>query len=322
MNFLILIFCIGVSMKNETQLKTPVVLIIFNRPNTTKEVFDVVRQARPSKLLVIADGPRAHKPTDAQKCAAVRAIIDQVDWDCEVLTNYADTNLGCGRRVSSGLDWVFETVEEAIILEDDCVPHPTFFRFCEEVLERYRDDERVMMITGTNVLPKLDIHESYLFSRYFNIWGWATWRRAWKKYDFSMTDWERLRAQKQVWYFYPQPYMVKHVTEMFDLIYAKRIDSWDIQWFYCCLFNNGLCVVPRVNLVSNIGLVGTHTTYGMDDPFLPTFALDVENIIHPQEVFANAVYDDALFEGRIKRSLLGRVRRRIASLWRQIQSGR
>lgn len=296
------------------QSQTSVVFLIFNRPDTTARVFETIRRAQPPRLFVIADGPRPDHPSDAEKCATARSVIDQVDWDCEVLTNYADTNLGCGRRVSSGLDWVFEMVEEAIILEDDCVPHPTFFRFCEEVLERYRDDERVMMITGTNVLPKLDIHESYLFSRYFNIWGWATWRRAWKKYDFSMTDWERLRAQKQVRYFYPQPYMVKHVTEMFDLIYAKRIDSWDIQWFYCCLFNNGLCVVPRVNLVSNIGMVGTHTTDGMDDPSLPTFALDVENIIHPQKVFANVLYDDALFERRIRIPLLGRVQGKIVAL--------
>jgi len=300
------------------QSQTSVVFLIFNRPDTTARVFETIRRAQPPRLFVIADGPRPDHPSDAEKCATARSVIDQVDWDCEVLTNYADTNLGCGRRVSSGLDWVFETVEEAIILEDDCVPHPTFFRFCEEVLERYRDDERVMMITGTNVLPKLDIHESYLFSRYFNIWGWATWRRAWKKYDFSMTDWERLRAQKQVRYFYPQPYMVKHITKMFDLAYQNRIDTWDVQWFYCCLFNNGLCAVPCVNLISNIGMVGTHTRPGMDDPSVPTFALDVENIIHPDQVFANVLYDDALFERRIKTPVWKRMRLKIIALRRRV----
>jgi len=307
---------------SDFHLSTPVAFIIFNRPDTTAQVFEAIRQAEAPQLLVIADGPRPDRLDDVEKCAAARSVIDQIDWDCEVLTNYADTNLGCGRRVSSGLDWVFETVKEAIILEDDCVPHVTFFRFCEELLERYRDDERVMMITGTNVLPKLDIRESYIFSRYFNVWGWATWRRAWRKYDSNLTDWERLKTQKQVAYFYPQSYMVKHVTTMFDLAYHNRIDTWDIQWFYSCVFNNGLCVVPRVNLISNIGLVGTHTTDGMDDPSLPTVSLDVENIVHPRKVFANVLYDDALFEKRIKMSLVGRAQRKIIALRGRLRSAR
>ena len=151
---------------------TPVAFIIFNRPDTTKRVFAEIAKARPPKLLVIADGPRADHPADVEKCAAVRAIIDGVDWDCEVLKNYSDVNLGCKRRVSSGLDWVFDTVEEAIILEDDCLPHPTFFRFCEEMLEKYRDDKRIAMISGDNLqFGRKRTGYSYYFSRYPHIWG-------------------------------------------------------------------------------------------------------------------------------------------------------
>ncbi|MEW5957810.1 MAG: glycosyltransferase family A protein [Chloroflexota bacterium] len=282
------------------QLQTPVAFLVFNRPDTTEQVFKAIAQTRPPQLLVVADGPRPNRPGEAEKCAAVRRIIERVDWPCEVLTNYAETNLGCGRRVSSGLDWVFETVEEAIILEDDCLPHPTFFRFCQELLERFRDDERVMMITGTNYLLQLDIPASYLFSRYFSVWGWATWRRAWQTYNFNMAGWEKLKAQQQVKYFYPQAYMVKYVSNMFDAVYNHQIDTWDVQWFYCCLFNNGLSAVPRVNLISNIGVVGTHTSEGGEDLPLPTFALEVDRLVHPKQVFADRLYDHRMFEARIK----------------------
>ncbi|MEW6491011.1 MAG: glycosyltransferase family 2 protein, partial [Cyanobacteriota bacterium] len=164
-------------------MKTPVVFIIFNRPDTTQKVFEAIRQAHPPLLFVIADGPRPNKPGEDQKCAATRAIIDQVDWDCEVLTNYSEINLGCERRVSSGLNWVFDTVEEAIILEDDCLPHPTFFSFCEELLDYYRNDQRVMVITGQNVqFGRKRTDYTYYFSRYNHCWGWASWRRAWRSY--------------------------------------------------------------------------------------------------------------------------------------------
>jgi hypothetical protein len=159
-------------------VNTPIAFFIFNRPDTTARVFEAIRQAQPSKLLVVADGPRSTRPGEAEKCAATRAIIDQVDWECEVLTNYSDVNLGCRHRVSSGLDWVFEQVEEAIILEDDCLPHPTFFRFCEELLEWYRHDHRIVAISGDNFQNGHQSGEfSYYFSRYVHIWGWATWRR-------------------------------------------------------------------------------------------------------------------------------------------------
>src|SRR4028118_433764 len=180
-------------------MKTPVVLIIFNRPAQTEKVFEVIRQAKPPKLLVIADGSRAERPGEAEKCAAARAVIDRVDWDCEVFKNYSDVNLGCDPRISSGLNWVFETVEEAIILEDDCVPHPTFFRYCEELLERYRHDARVMNISGQNVLfGRHRTEYSYYFSRYTLCWGWASWRRAWQYFDVDVKLWPEIRDQNLI----------------------------------------------------------------------------------------------------------------------------
>ncbi|KCZ72175.1 hypothetical protein ANME2D_01579 [Candidatus Methanoperedens nitroreducens] len=236
------------------KLKTPVAFIIFNRPDTTRRVFAEIAKAGPRKLLVIADGPRADHPEDAEKCAAVRAIIDNVDWDCEVLTNYSDVNLGCKRRVSSGLDWVFDTVEEAIILEDDCLPHPTFFRFCEELLEKYRNDKRIAMISGDNFqFGRKRTKYSYYFSRYPHIWGWASWRRAWKNYDVDMKLWPEIRdggwlqdllgAKISVWYW----------KNRFENVYKGKIDTWDYQWAFSCWIQNALTVIPDVNLVSNIG---------------------------------------------------------------------
>ena len=181
------------------QLSIPVAFIIFNRPDTTARVFEEIRRAQPPQLLVIADGPRLNHPEDVEKCAAARAIIEQVDWDCKVLRDFAESNMGCKQRVSSGLDWVFGTVQEAIILEDDCLPHPTFFQFCQELLKHYRDDTRIMAINGTNVLGKwkADIQD-YHFSYHGGVWGWASWRRAWEYYDASMSMWNDAEVRKRI----------------------------------------------------------------------------------------------------------------------------
>ena len=244
---------------SDFQLKTPVAFIIFNRPDTTKRVFAEIAKARPSKLLVIADGPRADYPDDAEKCTAVRNIIEEVDWDCEVLINYSDVNLGCKHRVSSGLDWVFDTVEEAIILEDDCLPHPTFFRFCEEMLNYYRFDTRILHIGGTNPITNDLMSNTYYYSKYNRIWGWATWRRAWKYFDPEIKLWKDVR-KKRLHYQLFRPNEAKYWEKRWDDVYHNRVDTWDFQWFFCRLMQ-GKAIIPCTNLVSNIGFGedATHT---------------------------------------------------------------
>lgn len=245
------------------KLKTPVVFMIFNRPDTTKVVFEAIRAARPPKLLVIADGPRDDKPGEWYKCEATRQIIDGVDWECEVLKNYSETNLGCARRVSSGLDWVFENVEEAIILEDDCVPHQTFFRFCEELLERYRNDSRIMVVSGNNFqFGRRRNSDSYYFSRYNHCWGWATWKRAWRYFDFEMKLWPEIRDQGWLNDILLDSVSVDYWTQIFEFVYNGCIDSWAYRWTFSCWIQNGLSILPNVNLVSNIGFSdeATHTT--------------------------------------------------------------
>jgi tetratricopeptide (TPR) repeat protein/predicted O-methyltransferase YrrM len=243
------------------QLKTPVCLIIFNRPDTTEKVFEAIRQAKPPKLLVIADGPRADRPEEAEKCTAARAIINRVDWDCEVLTNYSDINLGCRKRVSSGLNWVFDLVEEAIILEDDCLPHPTFFRFCEELLERYRHNEQIMVISGDNFqFGRKRTEYSYYFSRYNHIWGWASWRRAWRLYALEMKRWPEVRDGNWLIDILQDAPAVAHWSTIFQSSYTG-IDTWDFAWTFACWIHNGLSILPNVNLVSNMGFdsEATHT---------------------------------------------------------------
>jgi hypothetical protein len=243
-------------------MKTPIAFLIFNRPETTAEVFESIRRAKPAKLLIVADGPRTDRAGEAEKCALARAIIDRVDWNCEVLTNYSDVNLGCRERISSGLKWVFDTVEEAIILEDDCVPHPTFFPYCEELLDRYKDDERVMVISGQK--SQIQYHRtqySYSFSRYFHVWGWASWRRAFQNFDARLDLWPEIRDSDFLKDLLIDERTVKYWSDIFQGVFDGKINTWDYQWLFACWIRSGLMILPSVNLISNIGCTveATHT---------------------------------------------------------------
>jgi hypothetical protein len=270
-----------------TNLATPIALIIFNRPDTTARVFAEVARARPSQLLVIADGPRLDRPGEAEQCAATRKIIEQVDWPCDVLTNFADANMGCKRRVSSGLTWVFEHVEAAIILEDDCIPHPSFFRFCAELLEHYHADDCVMMISGDNFQNGMRRGDaSYYFSRYCHVWGWASWRRAWQHYDVEMADWPTMRERGLMGNILDDGGQARRWSKTFDIIHSGVVDTWDVQWMYACWRQQGLSIIPNVNLISNIGFRpdATHTK-NESDRFaeLPAEPMNFP-LHHPSEV--------------------------------------
>lgn len=281
-------------------MKTPVAFIIFNRPDTTERVFEEIRRARPPKLLIIADGPRLNRLGESEKVAATRAIVEQVDWECEVSKNYSDTNLGCKRRVTSGLDWVFQTVEEAIILEDDCLPHPTFFRFCEVLLEKYRGDERIMHVSGNNFQYGQKRSEaSYYFSRYPHVWGWASWRRAWRHYDVQIMRWVCAESQNVFLSDFTNPAEKRFWKAKWNGVCMGMIDTWDFQWVFACMEKRSLSIVPNINLVSNIGfgLDSTHTvnlsvfanvpTDTMEFPLVPPqlFMRDVEADKHTGDLF-------------------------------------
>ena len=239
-------------------MQTPVVFIIFKRPDTTQKVFEAIRQAKPPQLLVIADGPRKDKLGEDELCSVTRAIIDQVDWECEVLKNYSDVNLGCKQRVSSGLDWAFNQVEEAIILEDDCLPDLTFFRFCEELLSEYRHDERIMMISGSNYSVKWKSeNQSYHFSLGNSIWGWASWRRAWQHYDVKMKLWSDPEIKNKVRDITADEIVYHYKTRGFNLAASGQDDDWAFAWDLAKLLQSGLTIFPSINLISNLGVDST-----------------------------------------------------------------
>lgn len=275
------------------RLNTPVAFLIFNRPDTTAKVFAEIAKARPAKLLVVADGPRTDRPKDKQKCFEARAIIDRVDWDCEILTNYSDINVGCKKRVSSGLDWVFSTVEQAIILEDDCLPHPTFFRFCEELLTRYQDDERIAILSGNNFqFGKRRTEYSYYFSIYPHIWGWASWRRAWSLYDVSMRSWPEIRDGGWIYDIFGDRRTGRYWTNIFEKTYRNEVDAWAYQLAFSLWTKGGLTVLPNGNLVSNIGfgVEATHTSRGNIFANLPVEPMGFP-LRHPPFVIRDTLAD-------------------------------
>lgn len=244
-------------------LSVPIVFLVFNRPELTAQVFTRICDARPSRLFVVADGPRPGHAADKEKCRQVRELIERgIDWECEVVRDYSASNLGCGRRVASGLTNAFKQVEEAIILEDDCLPDPSFFRFCAELLERYRNEPKVGLVSGSHHrLEPSPCRESYYFCRYGNIWGWATWRRAWQKFDYAMSDWPQWREAGGVERLFPQSEVRAFWRKIWDETAAGKYDTWDYQWTYCYMRHGMLGALPRAALIENIGFGSgaTHT---------------------------------------------------------------
>ena len=238
--------------------------MIFNRPDLTQKVFEAIARAKPKQLFVVADGPRFS--TDLEKCNQARSVVDRIDWSCDVFKNYSETNLGCGHRISSGIDWVFSHVEEAVFLEDDTLPVDSFFPYCQELLERYRHDDRIMTINGNNFQSgRIKTKYSYHFSKYCSCWGWSSWRRAWKHYDFEMKTWPGFKRAGMMEMICPDLIEQRFWTRLFDSMYKnpEAIDTWDHQWKYACWSQNGLAIMPNVNLVANIGLGrkdASHTT--------------------------------------------------------------
>ena len=288
-------------------LNTPIAIFIFQRPDLTARVFDAIRSVRPKTLLIVADGPSPGNKEQKLLVQQTRNVVKQINWPCHVLQNFAQHNMGCKHRMSSGLDWVFANVQEAIILEDDCLPSNGFFHYCEQLLTRYRDDPRVSSISGTKVhCPHATSEYSYFFSKYFHCWGWASWRRVWQQYDLQMRDW-------------PLAYrsgLLKHVADSYDeQCYWARIldkqfhghfDTWDYQMVFNCWKLGGLTALPVVNLVSNIGFDnrGTHTLDQQDR--LANYPIsDLGTLHHPPDIERHIVADQMTFRHAFGHDLHG-----------------
>lgn len=281
-------------------LDVPIAFVTFNRPGPTKKSFQQIRSARPSKLFLISDAPRADRPGETELVQECRRIVDQVDWPCDVHKIYATANMGCGRRISSGISEAMEQVDRLIILEDDCVASPSFFPYCDELLDRYQDDQRVMAITGNNFQMGVQrTRASYYFSKYPHCWGWATWRRAWKHFQLDIPDWPEFRDSGHLAAICTGSREIEYWTKIFDNVHAGKSDSWAYPWTFCCWLHHGLTALPSVNLVSNIGFGedATHTQKTIPMSSLPAGTMDT--IVHPNSVArhfaADSFTDDLLF---------------------------
>ena len=272
----------------------PVLILAFNRPNTTARVFEALRAVRPAQIFFAVDGPRQEKPDDAGRVARVRELTATVDWQSDVQTLFRPRNLGCKHAVSQAITWFFEHVDEGVVMEDDCVPHPSFFPFARELLERYRDDERVMAISADNFLRGArKTQYSYYFSRYLHIWGWATWRRAWRHYDHAMRQWPQLRDSGWLTDLLGDRAAASYWTQIFDETYGERNMSWGYRWMFSAWRQSGLSINPSVNLVSNIGF-GDSATHAVqhDNPLaaLPVQPMEFP-LRHPPEVIRDKEAD-------------------------------
>jgi len=234
-----------------------VLLIAFNRPDTARRVFEAIRLAKPDRLFIACDGARPHKAGEQESVDQVRALARQVDWPCEVSTRFPETNLGCGRGVSSAIEWFLQEAGEGIILEDDCLPTPAFFRFSAVMLDRYRDDARVGLIAGSNMAPPVDLRTSYGFSRAIACWGWATWRRTWDAYKLQVAP----IAPDEPWVRHMHPNTVRMLQKTILRTAGGDLHTWDYQLMVQLLRNNQLTAVPGQNLILNIGFDGAGTHF-------------------------------------------------------------
>ncbi|MGE3949411.1 MAG: glycosyltransferase family 2 protein [Blastocatellales bacterium] len=279
-------------------LDTPVAFFIFNRPDLTEIVFKSIAEAKPRKLFVIADGPRNEE--ESIKCRQARDVIEKVDWDCEVIKRYSDVNLGCGKNISSGISWVFDNADKAIIIEDDTLPVPTFYDFCDTLLNYYYDDERIMHISGTNVqMGQQRTSYSYYFSKYNHGCAWATWRRAWKYYDYDMKSWPEFKKQGLLQQICEDQIEVEFWLRIFDNMSSEdRIDTWDYQMNYSMWSQGGLAILPSVNMTTNLGFRAdaTHTIVDDGNPIANLPSHDIEQIDHPPFVVRHREADKYTFD--------------------------
>ncbi len=293
--------------------ETPILLITFNRPGHTAEVLAQIKKQMPRYLYIFQDGPRESVPEDVEKCNSVKELIKkEVNWDCELKTLYSLENMGCGFGPEKAITWFFDHVEEGIILEDDCFPAQSFFSFCSLMLNKYRYNEKIYMITGTNFLLKWKDHKySHIITLMGNHTGWASWKRAWKSFDYQMLSWNTEEGKNKIRELLKREYYY-HYSDLFDKYVNYQLnDIWDYQWLFARWLNGGKTIVSTKNLISNIGFdpEGTHTlSYNSMMAKLPVFEMDLKSLILPTKV--DKCYDWIIFERYVnprKRTIVKRI---------------
>jgi hypothetical protein len=294
--------------QGECTLSTPVLFLTFNRFDTTKRVFAEIRKAKPRELFIASDGPRKNKEGEEQLVREIRQyVLSNIDWNCNVKTLFREKNLGCKYAVSGAIDWFFTNVDQGIILEDDCLPNQSFFKFCQKMLEVYKNNKRIMHISGTNIMEE-SAGNDYFFSQLYNVWGWATWRRAWRYYDVDVKSWPKFRKSGGMKKFSIDLLDNIENTVGMEKLYRGETNTWDYQWAFCCILHNGLSIIPKYNLITNIGFGGggTHT-----NDFVKNMTLKRKPLKFPLRINNNVVSSKQyrvsarkfFGKGRIKRFL-------------------
>lgn len=310
--------------KLAAMFSVPIAFVIFNRPDHAAESFQRIREIRPSRLFIISDASRLGIRGESELVQQSRQVTEQIDWQCEVTRIYADENMGCGKRISSGVSTAMEHVDRLIVLEDDCIADPTFFSYCDELLKHYEDDERVMSITGNNFQNgALRGAGSYYFSKYPHCWGWATWRRAWSFFDLSASAWPDFRDSGLLRTHCHHPRELEYWTEIFNRVHEGRSQSWAFPWVLACWMNHGLTAIPQRNLVSNIGFGenSTHTRKSNGQANIATESMN--ELIHPESVhrdfMADQYTDENVFSGTQRRDAFKRIEKTIQKYYKMTQ---
>jgi hypothetical protein len=276
----------------------PILLIIYNRPDVLSSVFRIIQEIKPSKIFVAADGPKDNDMLDIAKCNQTRKVVeDNINWNCQVEKLYSDINLGCQLGPAKAIDWFFDNVDKGIILEDDCVADLSFFPFCAELLDKYQDDERIMMISGNNVISKWDNDASYVFSKIGSCWGWATWKRAWNKFDVHMKLFPKAKENKIFTKIFKDINQAVYRELVCEKTFFKKIDAWDYAWTFARLHQSGLSIVPNVNLIKNIGF-GTDATHtkNPDDKIAKAEVYSIDfPLKHPDFILSDDEFDSKVF---------------------------
>ena len=282
-------------------MKSAVLFLIFNRPETTAQVFETIRLARPPRLYIAADGPRPGKAGEQARCDQARQIATQVDWPCEVHTSFQKVNLGCKKGVSTGIDWFFSCEEEGIILEDDVLPKPSFFEYCDVLLERFRNDANIGIITGSNLISNhMNVDSSYVVTNVPLIWGWASWRRAWQSYDVTLSawpSWQKRAGLKKM--FHGNLLLSSYWADAFDRVYSGKLDTWDYQWLFACWHSNLLTIMPAKNLTDNLGygIESTHTSAAKPQFLMESLPEDLSFPLKaPKTLNPNWLIDKTIFQ--------------------------
>ena len=288
--------------------KNAVALIFYNRPSTFQKLFSIIEQVKPPKLFLICDGAKKNNPSDYENIQKCKTIAENISWNCEVYKDYSDENLGCGVRPYTGITKVFTIVESAIILEDDCIPEVSFFSFCDVMLSRYKNDSRVMLVSGLNHLGKYTPDgSSYFFSKCLSIWGWATWKRAWDLYDYHINLWESEWIRKSIKNQIVHKNAIKQKIQAWDetLRILKKdgdysLSWWDNQWHLCLYCNSGLGIVPSCNLISNIGLGEESTHANLATKKIPRFFfMKTYPIINFEKNCPEYMYEDIIYDKKV-----------------------